>query len=237
MDILEGIEKEKAEAIKEHFTSLIEAEKNKGIESRREANNEAAGVRSRLKMVESAILEAGFAIPEIEKDGKKTYDYESLSTVLKSTADKTKKLPETETEVSNLRNTVKEYEKTLKELTGFKEKYEETTQKVRKKTLETELSKAFDDDSGNPAIFGKSEVIKNLIYEGVVDLDENEQVIWKIGEEMLDLKTGKEKFLEQRKDLIKVSPKSGSGGSGSGGSQKSGLEALREKNLRLLKGY
>lgn len=218
MELFNGIEPTKAEAIKEHFMSLVEAEKNKGIEAKRSVNSEAEGLRTRLRAVETSIVNAGFAIPEIERDGKKVYDYEGLSDVLKKTSEKTSKLPEKDVEISSLRNQISANEKTMKDLGEFKSKWEQETKKARNLKLENELSKAFSDESGNPSIYGKSEVIKNLIYEGMVDLDESEKVIWRIGEDKLDLKTGKEKFLETRKDLIKVTPKGGSGGAGAGGS-------------------
>ena len=236
MDILEGLEQEKADAIKEHFTTLIEAERNKGIETKKKVNSEAEGLRTRLRSLEGSILDAGFSIPEIEKDGQKVYDFQALSESLKQTSEKSKKAPESDLEITNLRNQLKENETKLNQMSEFEKKWMETTEKVKRKTLENELSKAFDDESGNPSIFGKSEVIKNLIYEGRVDLDENEEVVWKDGENKLDLKTGKQKFLEERKDLIKVTPKSGSGGSGSGGQKTEGLQALRDKNKRILNG-
>jgi Mn-dependent DtxR family transcriptional regulator len=228
--ILEGIPEEKVNLIKESVYSLVEAEKNKGIEEKRKVNSEAEGLRKRFKTLESSIIDAGIVIPEIEKDGKKMFDYESLSSVLKESIKAKEKNPQNENEIQNLRNQ-------LKEFSVFKQKYEETTEKVKKKTLESELSKAFNDDSGNSKIFGKEEVVKNLIYEGLVDLDESEKLIWKKGENSVSLEEGIKAFLEERKDLVKTNVKTGSGGGGTGGKTTNDRQAMRDANLKASRGF
>jgi len=228
--ILEGIPEEKVNLIKETVFSLVEAEKNKGIEEKRKVNSEAEGLRKRFKTLESSIIDAGIVIPEIEKDGKKMFDYEGLSSVLKESIKAKEKNPQNENEIQNLRNQ-------LKEFSVFKQKYEETTEKVKKKTLESELSKAFNDDSGNSKIFGKEEVVKNLIYEGLVDLDESEKLIWKKGENSVSLEEGIKAFLEERKDLVKTNVKTGSGGGGAGGKTTNDRQAMREANLKASRGF
>lgn len=236
-EALDGVDKEKADVIKEVFTSAIEAEKTKGIESRREANNEAKGLRSRLQGLEGVIIDSGLTIPEVEKDGKKVYDYDSFGLSLKELRESKKKVPEKETELGNMKNKLKEYESQIEGLKGFQSKYEEERQKAKTKALESKLIEGFTNSNGESDIYGRPDVIKNLINEKRVDLDEDGGVIWKDGENKLDFKTGKEKFLEDRKDLVRMSPKNGSGGSGEGGKPTSDRASTLEKVRRLRRGF
>jgi len=102
-------------------------------------------------------------------------------------------------------------EKTIKTLTQRVEKIQQELQVERGKAKQAKLSGALQEALGSK-IHGSKYVISNLISEGKVDLDDNNSIVFKNGDDIQPFNDGLKSFLEENKDIVKADQKDGPGG-------------------------
>jgi vacuolar-type H+-ATPase subunit I/STV1 len=193
-------EKGIADAYQDAF-ALIEAEKNRGIAAKREVNREAEGLRKRAKAFESIAKMAGH----------ETID--DMDNVLESLSGKIKGADEVVKSKEKLTETEKTLQAIMKKLEAADKEKETLAKQSKDNALRSALTTAF----GDRAI-GVPLVVDSLISKGAVDIEGN-SVIFKSGEDVLDLQGGVNKFLTDFPEFAK-SRQSGGGGSTSGGQNK-----------------
>jgi len=100
---------------------------------------------------------------------------------------------------------VSELEKERSEKQSLMEKLQTLETKNKELTINTELSKVLD----NVGVIDKEVV--GLVLKNFVDINEEGKVIFKNGDEILDLDVGTNKFLENKPHLLRANGQAGSG--------------------------
>jgi len=190
--------------------AMVQAEREKGINSRHEANSEAKGLR-RFKI---ALEKLGY---NAEEDGDLD---EWVSDIVNKMADVGKSSTQKDSQLSELQSQLKkltkQFQTTQEELGNEKKTRAEVETKAKQRTIQNKLQKVLNDE-----FYGADFLIKSLISDGVVDLDENENPVFKQGDQTLNLDKGVEWLRQTNADARKNGQKPGSGSSpASGGSVK-----------------
>jgi len=176
---------DKAEEILPLVQSAIDAVKEEEARihaaAKSKVNKEAEGLRHRLKRVLDAI---GYKDGDVE-----TYIEQFVS-----------KQEQTSTQKSDLEKRIDIIQKTLE--MERKEK-ELLKQKSKNRIIESGLKEAF------AKVRGKEYVIKSLIADGVVTTDENDNIQFSYDGEIVDFKTGVNKWLNDNKELVEGVSKGG----------------------------
>ncbi len=193
----------------------IEKEKKTGIDAASELRQEAAKLRKHKIALEKLSPLLGISSPD-EVEGKLS----EIETLLKK-GDKAKG---SETELAKLTGKLDEFSRKFDEL-GAKEK--RTRMTALKARLTADLK-----DKVHAADF----VVDSLISSNAVDFAEDgDSIVWRDGDKVMDYKSGTEKFLSERKEILKNTQ---SGGSGSTTSHRlpSGKPVYTPESIKSLSG-
>jgi hypothetical protein len=167
--------------IEAYVNSVKENEAKIFAANKSKVNKEAEGLRTKLKRV-------------LEVTGYKEGDVESYIEELASRNESSS------TEKSTLEKRVDALTKAIE--TERKEK-ETLKTKSKQKTIYSTLKDAFKDVSGNEF------VIKALIADNQVDIDETDNITFTFNGESYDFKSGVDRFLADNKGLVMSTSKSG----------------------------
>lgn len=118
----------------------------------------------------------------------------------------------------------------IKENALTKQKAQEYQTKAKQKTISSELLKELSDK-----VYGPNILIKNLINDGQVDLDESDRVVFKIDGETLPLKDGIQKVLEANKEIVKNTQNGGAGTKGGSGMPSNIAEIMKSGSKEEIK--
>jgi hypothetical protein len=185
---LEGLGKRE---LVEAVVSLIESEKQRGIEAHKKVNNEAANLRRFKKSMEAIGYSEDtdlddFTASLVELKTKKSIDDDGVGRItnkaLQEQIKSLTKLVETE------RNGKLEAEKIAKN-----------------KNLTAKLTQSLSDK-----VYGCDLLVRQLIEDNKVDLD-GDNIVFKDNSEIVPYDVGLQKLLEQRSDIVKTVQKGGSG--------------------------
>lgn len=165
---------EKGAALLEFYSQAVNAEKVKGISEKSTANKEAQNLR-RYKL----------AFDKLGYDGEADLDdfVEMMAATIESRGMKsTTELTELQKQIAKLQ---KNFESSQKELTEEKQQ-RETLQKQNKiKTIENKLSPKLKDE-----FYSDNFILKALLADGQVDLDDSGEVIFKNGDRQMSMTEG-----------------------------------------------
>ncbi|MCX6224235.1 MAG: hypothetical protein NTV01_05715, partial [Bacteroidia bacterium] len=175
--------------------SLIESERNKGIEASRKKSKEVLDKMTALNKLRDTLKELGMN-PDDDLEVQTASFKEKLSK--SGTSSDNSEIEKVMREVSGLKKRLEEKEKIEVELSG----------KLRNKTITEILSQAMGDN-----FHAKDLTIKDFIREGKVKLTDDNNVVFLDGNEEIELPKGIDAFKKARPDLVKNIQ---SGGSGSG---------------------
>lgn len=171
---------------------LIKAESEKFIGLKSKLNKENESVRGRLNRTLAAL---GYESGDVD-EFLESYKSKSTATVTeKNTLEK--KLNDIMTALDRER----------------KEK-EAIAVKTKHKTIESALKDAFKNVPSAPF------VIRSLIADGVVDVEEGDRIKFTFDGEDLDFKTGVQRFLDNNKSLVQIKQEGGGTGGASAAAQK-----------------
>lgn len=180
--------------ILEFFTSSVDAEKNKAIEDHRVKNKENQQLKENLKGLKSLLAEIGW---------DETGDSKAFIETLKQTvAGKEELEAGANKEVQALR---KSLEKIQNDLKAEQDQRVALQRQNKIKTLENTLTSKMQD------LIGHNFIIKSMIADGAVDVDDNGEVVFKEGDDVIKLDDGLKKFVAKHPELKKNSQVAGSG--------------------------
>jgi len=179
----------------EHHAAAVSTEKNRGIEESRKGNKESQSLR-RFKT----------AVEKLGYDGEADLDafVETLTATVegKQTQGSTE-LSELQKKISKLQ---KEFESSQKELNTEKEQRASLQQQNKIKTIEAKLGPKLSDD-----FYGSQFIIKALLADGSVDLDDSGEVIFKQGDKVLKIDEGIKWLGDTHSDARKNKQTAGAG--------------------------
>jgi hypothetical protein len=182
------------------FENAVSAEKNRGI-------NEYRSVNSRLKKYKEALDRLGY-------DGVADVD-EFTSTLLDTVECKT---TQGSTELSELQSNLKKLQRSFEQAQGelkVERDQRESLQKQNKiKTIEGKMIPKLNED-----LYGAQYVVKSLIADGVLDMDENGEIILKNGDQVLTYEDGVKHILNTNTDARRNKQVAGAGTSGTNGTK------------------
>lgn len=197
-----------SEELVKFFEDSINAERTKGISSSHKANSDNA----RLKK----------ALSKLGWDG--TVDFDSFVDSVSDTLNGTKvsgnaELSELQSQVRKLQ---KAFDTAQTELKGEREQREQL-QKINKvKTIESKVLPRLSND-----INGANWIVKSLLSEGALDLDDNGEIVVRNGEDTLGFEDGIKHIISTNPDLRKSKQVSGVGSSSA--SQSTGGSMVKPK--------
>ena len=184
----------------EFHTAQVMAEKNRGIDTAKVKNHE----NQRLKAFQKAFEKLGFDKDDTEIDGF----VESLVAKMDETANKGN------TQFTELQKTLtklqKDFDKTQKELGTEREQKTQLEKQNRQRTIESKLLPKLQED-----FYGANFIVKALLSDGAVDLDESGEVVFKKGDQVLSMADGLKTIAEQNTDARKNKQTGGAGSSAS----------------------
>lgn len=184
MEQLNKLEFDGKDTLIEEIVGVVEAEKTKGIESYRRKDQEVLKFKNALK--------------ELGYDSEKYADVsEFIGTVKKKDESLTKK----ELTISELNNKLLDLET---KWSAERESAKQIAEKANRNKMLAELTSNIGDK-----LKGSKYIIESLINNGRVTVVED-RVAFKDGESIVDFNTGIQKVLEENKDLLIVSQKTGS---------------------------
>ncbi len=212
-DFEKGIEKlENKQDILDFLNNSVKSVETKFTDEHRAKNNENKQLKESLKGLKTLLAELGW-----DESG----DSKSFIETLKATLEGKKELEETSNkEVQTLKKTLEKIQKDLK----TEQEQRATLQKQNKiKTIESVLMPKFND-----SFYGANFIVKSLISDSLVDLDDSGNVIFKDGDSSLGLDEGIKKFSDSHPESRKNTQKAGSGSkpSGNGAKPKYTIEQL-----------
>jgi len=191
--LLDDVLKKLNEEEKTVVNSAIEAEKTRGIDESRKKGQSVTKFMTELNRLKDVIRNAGLD-PEA--------DVEEQIVALK---DGLKEKPK-----SDLERQVLTLSKQVKILTdGMAEKTKEA-ETEKGKYRNTKLTQVLGTSLGEK-IHASDFVIKGLIRDGKVKLDENENPVWVDGENEIEFGKGVETFLKQNNGIVKTTQTPGAG--------------------------
>lgn len=207
---------EKGSDILEFVTAALNAEKDHGIKETNRANQQAATFRNQLKDFKGYLTKLGW-----EETQDVNEFIESLSTTRTEGTQSKTELDQVKATLTKLQ---KEFEKGQNELKAERERASELARQNKLKTIESKLHPKISEDFHGPEF-----VIKTLIAEGKVDIDDSGNIIFKNGEDSVNFEDGYKQFKIDHKDSLKNKQSGGSGSypGGSGAKPKYSLEQLK----------
>jgi hypothetical protein len=178
----------------------VNAEKTKGIDISRSKNHE----NQRLKAFQKAFERLGFDKEESELDGF----VEGIVAKMEDDGIKSN------TQLGELQKTLtklqRDFEKTQKELGTEREQKTQLEKQNRQRTIESKLLPKLQED-----FYGANFIVKALLADGSVDLDETGEVVFKKGDTVMPLADGLKTIAEQNSDARKNKQTGGAGSSAS----------------------
>ena len=190
---------ENGEDLLEFHASSVSAEKNLGISKHKEANKEAQGLR-KFKL---AFEKLGYD-PESKIDIDEFADG-LLGKVTETTNKATGEIGELQKKLNKL---TKDFTTTQDELKAEREQ-RSTLEKVnRAKTIESKLLPKLKED-----FYGAEYMIKALLVDGAVDLDDAGEVVFKKGDSVVSLTDGLKQIAESNADARRNKQTGGAGSS------------------------
>jgi hypothetical protein len=186
---VEGLETK--EDILSFYVESVEAEKNRGIQEKRRANDEAKGLRAYKKAIEA-----------LGHDGSTELE-DFLEGLKDKISGKKESGSATEQELKKLR---KDFEKAQKDLTEERERTTKVKQESDRKTLTAKIT-----DSIRDKVYGADIVAENLIANGRVALEDDGTVSWIDGEDRKSFDDGIKSYVDSRQDIVRNAQKGGAG--------------------------
>lgn len=196
---------EKGTEAYEGVVALIEAEKTRGIEAKGRANREAQNLRRYKKAFEELGYTDEVDLDEFKESLKKT------------------DTPENTSELTKLQ---KELKKIQDQLAAEQSEKTQLREKANRSRLKSELHKALGDK-----VIGSEYAINSLILGGEVTIDDDDEIVWRKGDEAIDFETGVKNFLTANKDIVKNTQNPGSGKPPAGGKPGKTLTAEQLKSM------
>lgn len=188
MTLEEILSKVEDETIKNAIVDVVNSEKEKGIQSYRKKDTEVLKYKNALKTM-------GY-------DHEKYSDVDEFINTKKLVEEKATK---SEMTIQSLNEKLIEIEANLQ---AERDKVVRKEQEAKTNYLTSELTKTIGDK-----FYGSQYMIKTLITDGVVDV-QNNKVVFKDGDNILGFDEGVKKLEETNKDILKVNQKTGSGDNG-----------------------
>jgi len=177
-----------SDEIKEAIVSLINVEKEKGISAYRDKDREVLTWKSHAK--------------DLGWDSTKYSNVDEWKTAIKNTD---KKVSDSTLTIAQLNDKLNSYVKEL-------ELERENTRTIQKKSKEHKLQAELTNKIGAD-FYGSEFMIKNMISEGMADID-NDSIVIRDGDKVMDIDSGILFLKEKYKDSLKSHIKSGSGVTG-----------------------
>jgi len=189
-EILKAVEQlDNAEELREAIIETIETERDRGITATRKKDKDVLKLKATLK-------DLGY--------DKKEFDG------LDSFVESTRKIKEDSTKSKLTINSLSErVEDLINSLKTEREAKTQIEKQAKSKTLEAELTSAIGDK-----FYGSKYLIKDIIYSGSVDIDNDGSVFFKQGDNVLSFSKGIETIMDKNKDMLKLSQSGGSGDKG-----------------------
>lgn len=206
---------EKGSELLEFVTAALNAEKEHGVSETNRANRQSATFRGERDIFKGHLKKLGW---------DETQDVNEFIESLSST--KTEGT-QSKTELDEVKKTLtklqKEFEKGQLELKVERERAGELARQNKLKTIESKLQPKISEDFHGPEF-----VIKTLIADGKVDVDESGNIIFKNGDDSISFDEGYKQFKVDHKDSLKNKQAGGSGSfpGGSGAKVKYSREQL-----------
>jgi hypothetical protein len=188
------------EELLEFHTLQVLAEKNKGIEISRSKNHEAQNLRAYKKALEKLGFDPVEGVLDEFTDG-------IIAKMENDGVQETGKLSDLQKTIAKLQ---KDFEKTQKELGTEREQKTALQQQNKIKTIESKLLPKLQDE-----FYGANFIVKALLADGSVDLDEAGEVVFKKGDQVLSLADGLKGISESNADARKNKQNGGAGSSAS----------------------
>jgi len=193
MNLEEILAKIESDELKEAIVSKINEEKEKGISSYSKKDREVLKYKNALKDL--------------------GYDHEKYNDVQEFIESK-KSVEQTATD-SKL--TIATLNDKLNELTATLESEKAQAEAIKRSAKENKLTAELTKTIGGE-FYGADYLIKSLITDGKVDLDEaTNQVFFKNGDDLIPFEKGVEKLKEENRDMLKVTQAGGTGDKGGNG--------------------
>jgi len=197
--------------------SAIEAERNKGLEARTKANNEAKNLRDRLKATEPLSKALGVLGFDPEADDADPLEF---ADTIQATIDKAKKgeLPDGYdiTKHPDYRKLQRDAQKAAEQLNEVTTERDGLLTERNRGKIRNALNKALRDENGNEVLYATGAVIDNLILTNRVGLSECGEVVFASNDgEEIDFDTGLRAVLDENKSALR-NPQRPGGGSGGG---------------------
>ena len=193
MTLEEILAKIESDELKEAIVTKINEEKDKGIQSYTKKDKEVLKYKNALK-------DLGY---DHEKYSDVTEFIESKKTV--------------EQNVNESKLTIATLNDKLNDLTNKLDQERQQAEAIRRTAKENKLSAELTKTIG-AEFYGADYLIKSLINEGKVDLDDaTNQVFFKNGDDLVPFEKGIEQLKEQNRDMLKVTQSGGTGDKGGTG--------------------
>ena len=182
--------------------SAIDAEKQRGITEKHNANREAQGLRQNLTSLKAIMAELGYT------DGADITSWAAETKVAlengKNGKAKDGELVELKTQLARMQGSLQTVQAALE--TEKTEKAELRT-KAQRNLMRSKLTEALKDK-----VYGSDFLTTSLIAEGLVAVDEDgETVVFKNGDVAVPFDDGVTRLLTERKDIVKNSQRPGGG--------------------------
>ncbi|RPH42667.1 MAG: hypothetical protein EHM87_16140 [Burkholderiales bacterium] len=184
-----------AELIEYHL-GAVEREKNIGARIQREKNHE----NQRLRAFKKAIERTGFQGTDAEIDA---YVDELMAKVDENSSKGNTQITELQKTIAKLQ---RDFEATRVELGTEREQKSALEKQARIKTIESKLLPKLQDE-----FYGANFIVKALLADGIVDLDDSGEVTFKQGENVLSFNDGIKLIGEQNSDARKNKQNGGAG--------------------------
>jgi hypothetical protein len=179
----------------EYYVNAVETEKQRGISEVRDRNKEAENLR-RYKI---ALEKLGF--------DKGSEELDTYIEGLRESKDKAKDVDDAKVSLKSLNSELtelrKKFDVSQNELSSERKAKEAIALENKRKSIKLKLNEALKDK-----VYGHDFVADSLINDGKVDL-EQDNVVFKDGENKVAFEDGIKKLLEQRTDILKNVQKGG----------------------------
>jgi hypothetical protein len=180
----------------EYHVGAVEYEKSLGVQTSREKNHE----NQRLRAFKKAFDKLGFQGTEAEIEN---YVEELMAKVEENGVKGNTQLSELQKTIAKLQ---KDFEKTSTELQTEREQKTVLEKQARAKNIESKLLPKLQEE-----FYGANFIVKALMADGLVDLDESGEVTFKRGDEVIPFSEGIKFIGEQNADSRKNKQNGGAG--------------------------